>query len=186
MNAAVNQGEFHARVPRSSPMTTGGVGSPRVVGIKRYLTIRQHAPGVKVGNDAVPEFSAQTLPAGTAPPKHTFQQSPIPGENMNPDIASEVRTPANEAMSGATSGDVHRGLGQPVWGQSSHELRGDGKGKHGLAGVGADPRDSVRERALDIDTPKDTRGKGGISRYNIPGAEERLPETAESVAAAAY
>ena len=48
--------------------------------------------------------------------------------------------------------------------------------------VGADPRDPVRERALDIDVPKGTRGKSGLNREDIPGAEERLLEDAMTVA----
>lgn len=43
---------FHASRPRDEPLTTHG-----------------HQPGKQVGNDAVPEFHAQTLPAGTAPPE---------------------------------------------------------------------------------------------------------------------
>jgi hypothetical protein len=142
-----------------------------------------------VGNDAVPEFHAQTLPAGTAPSDRTFQpntQSLIPGQYQDPNIASDVQTRGDETIPGATSRDVHKGIGQPIYGQSSRQLRhGEKKGrhKHGLVGVGADPRNPVRERALDIDVPKGTRGKSGVNRQNVPGAEERLPETAETVAA---
>jgi hypothetical protein len=57
------------------------------------------------------------------------------------------------------------------------------KEKNGLAGVGADPSDSFRERGLDIEHPKGTKGKNGENREDILGAEERLPESAESVAA---
>ena len=49
--------------------------------------------------------------------------------------------------------------------------------------MGADPSDSFRERGLDIDHPKGTKGKSGENREDILGAEERLPESAESVAA---
>jgi hypothetical protein len=55
------------------------------------------------------------------------------------------------------------------------------KEKNGLAGV--DPSDSFRERGLDIEHPKGTKGKNGENREDILGAEERLPESAESVAA---
>ena len=79
---------------------------------------------------------------------------------------------------------MHTGLGQPVSGQTNHELRGKRKReKNGLAGVGADPRDSFRERALDKDFPKGTKGYSGENRQDILGAEERLPESAERVAA---
>jgi hypothetical protein len=53
----------------------------------------------------------------------------------------------------------------------------------GLAGVGADPRDPVRERGLDIDVDKGTRGKSGENREDILGAEEREPVSAGEVAA---
>lgn len=43
---------FHASAPRDEPLTTTG-----------------HQPGKLVGNDAAPEFHAETLPAGTAPPE---------------------------------------------------------------------------------------------------------------------
>lgn len=52
----------------------------------------------------------------------------------------------------------------------------------GLVGVGADPRNPVRERAVDIDVQKGARGKSGVNRENVPGAEERLPEDATRVA----
>lgn len=154
--------------------------------LKWHLTIQQHAPGVKVGNDAAPAFSAQTLSPGSAPAKHTFQQPPIPDQNQNLDMASEARTTAEESIPGATSADVNRGIGQPIYGQSSHELRSDEKGRNGLVGVGADPRDPVRERGLDTDFPKDPAGKGGRHREDILSAEDKIPETAEAVAAERY
>jgi hypothetical protein len=79
---------------------------------------------------------------------------------------------------------VHTGYGHPGSGQTSSELHGRRKKERsGLAGVGADPRDPIRERALDIDVPKGTRGKSGANRQDIPGAEEREPVSAEGVAA---
>lgn len=82
---------------------------------------------------------------------------------------------------------MHTGLGHPGSGQTSKELHGDGnypgkREKQGLAGVGADQTDSFRERALDIDHPKGTRGKSGENREDIPGAEEREPVSSEFVA----
>lgn len=167
--AVSNQGEFHSRVPRSEPMTTKG-----------------HAPGVKVGNDAAPEFSAQPVPQGTAPSGRLFTpntQSSIPGQANNPDISKDTWTSAQDTIGGATSADVHTGLGHPGSGQTSNELRGDGrKDRNGLTGVGADQTDSFRERGLDIDHPKGTRGKSGENREDIPGAEEREPVSSEFVA----
>ncbi|TVY56159.1 hypothetical protein LCER1_G003310 [Lachnellula cervina] len=165
-----NQGEFHSRVPRSEPMTTKG-----------------HAPGVKVGNDAAPEFSAQTLPAGTAPAENTFQpntQSSIPGQANNPNISKETWTSAQDSLPGATSADVHTGIGHPGSGQTSNELHGtEKKERSGVAGRGgSDGTDTVRERGQDIDFPKGTKGYSGVNREDIQGAEEREPVSAEFVA----
>ncbi|GJC85536.1 hypothetical protein ColLi_08374 [Colletotrichum liriopes] len=87
------QGEFHPSVPRSEPLTTKG-----------------HAPGTKVGNDAYPEFHAQAYPAGTAPKENTFQPNvqETPGQALNPE--ARTYTAAND-FPGATSADVHAGLG---------------------------------------------------------------------------
>jgi len=46
--------------------------------------------------------------------------------------------------------------------------------------VGADPTNTFRGRAQDIYVDKGTRGKSGLDRENVPGAEERLPQSAES------
>ena len=90
-------------------------------------------------------------------------------------------------MPGATSADVNKGIGQPVYGQTSHELRSDGrKARNGLAGVGADPRDSVREWALDTNFLMSKTGKGRMSRLDMVGAEDKIPEGAEAVAAERY
>ncbi|KAM3065643.1 hypothetical protein ACMFMG_011352 [Clarireedia jacksonii] len=164
-----NTGEFHARKPGAEPMTT-----------------KDHKPGVLTGNDAVPEFHAKTLPAGSAPSDRTFQPDPS-AEYPNQENAVGTAS-AQDTIQGATSADVHTGIGKPVNGMTSREIRGDGhKGKrekNGLAGVGADPTDSFRERALDIDFPAGTKGKSGANRgEEIVGAEERVPESAESVAA---
>ncbi|PVH87020.1 hypothetical protein DL98DRAFT_481045, partial [Cadophora sp. DSE1049] len=118
-----NQGEFHSRVPPSEPLTTKG-----------------HAPGVKVGNDAFPTFSAETLPAGTAPKDRTFQpntQNAIPGQAMNPDVSKETWTSAESTIVGATSKDVDTGLGKPVGPQGSKELHHDGAepGKRQRTGI---------------------------------------------------
>jgi len=68
-------------------------------------------------------------------------------------------------------------------------LHGDGnfpgkRERKGLAGVSADESDVFREREQDIGFPTGTKGKSGVNRQeDIVGAEERLPENAESVAA---
>lgn len=58
-----------------------------------------------------------------------------------------------------------------------------GRERKGLIGVGADQSDVFRERGQDIDFPTGTKGKSDVNREDIVGAEERLPENAESVAA---
>ena len=71
-------GEFHSKVGRDEPMQTSGVClPPRTLSRQPVLTVRQHKPGLNVGNDAVPEFSAETLPAGTAPKSSTFKPNPV-------------------------------------------------------------------------------------------------------------
>jgi hypothetical protein len=108
-----------------------------------FTNIYQHAPGTKIGNDAVPEFHAETLPAGTAPSESTFEPNPtsdVPGQANNPDATE--RTNAQDTIVGATSQDVHTGLGLPIQGQSSQQLHGsgltkgtkEGSGLTGLAG----------------------------------------------------
>lgn len=142
---------------------------------------RQHQPGKLVGKDAAPEFSAETLPAGTAPASRTFKPNPVD------DVPAGQNAPsASDTIGGATSADVSTGLGHPGSGQTSRELRHDG-GKtqgSGLEGVGAtanqstiNPHDPVHagQRALDKD-------EAVIGRSDVPGAHERLPEGAESVA----
>ncbi|OAG01578.1 uncharacterized protein CC84DRAFT_1127384, partial [Paraphaeosphaeria sporulosa] len=58
--AVANQGEVRSRRPADPPMQTGG-----------------HQPGKLVDNDAIPEFSTQTLPAGMAPALSTFTPNPV-------------------------------------------------------------------------------------------------------------
>merc|ERR1711964_218953 len=126
-----NQGEFHSRVPPSEPLTTKG-----------------HAPGVKVGNDAAPSFSAETLPAGTAPSDRTFKpntQNEIPGQAMNPDISKETWTSADSTLGGATSKDVDTGLGKPVGPQGSKELH------HGGSEPGKRERTGIAGRGGEVD-----------------------------------
>ncbi|WPH03288.1 Hypothetical protein R9X50_00616500 [Acrodontium crateriforme] len=108
--------EFTSRVSPSEPLTTS-----------------VHKPGVNVGKDAKPEFSAQTLPAGSAPSNRTFQPAadsdfaPLPGGYK-----------ASESIGGATSGDVNVGLGRPMQGQTSNELRHDGERHRKNPGHGFD------------------------------------------------
>ncbi|OTA92226.1 hypothetical protein M434DRAFT_21993 [Hypoxylon sp. CO27-5] len=164
------QGEFHSRVPPAEPLTTTG-----------------HKPGVKVGNDAVPEFHAEMHTPGTAPREHTFQPRP---EGEIPAGAQELTDPA-DTLGGTTSQAVHTGLGKPIQGQTAAELHGDLHGDHtsrrkkehtGLEGVGASVSDSMRQKGADLPegVEKGTRGKGSA---DYPSASERIPASAEEVAA---
>lgn len=146
----------------------------------------QHAPGTKVGNDALPEFHAETLPAGTAPPESTFQpnaQSEIPGQANNPNISKETWTDAQSTITGATSADVNTGIGKPVAGETSAELHDGSHERAGLTGVGANKEDPIKKRGLDEAHPKGSIGNSGVNRENLKGADEKVPETAEALAA---
>ncbi|KAK3291674.1 uncharacterized protein B0H64DRAFT_367076 [Chaetomium fimeti] len=180
-DSVANQDQFHSRVPPAKPMTTSG-----------------HQLGQQVGNEAIPEFRAETHTPGSAPAQHTHQPNPIhetPGQALNPDAArpeAEGRT-APLDMPGATSSDVHSAstLARPMEGQTRSEMHGAhavGKRKgerSGLEGVGATvsrAEDTVegRVRALGADLPEGVeRGVKG----EAPGAEERVPAGAGEVAA---
>ena len=101
----------------------------------------------------------------------------------------ELEQATDTISGGATSADVHTGLGHAGSGQTSREIRHDGDKKQGksLEGVGAstqefktvdasDPK-FKQHRALDNDEAEVGRGSTGG-----PPAEERIPETAEAVA----
>ncbi|KAF2736329.1 hypothetical protein EJ04DRAFT_169730 [Polyplosphaeria fusca] len=103
-DSVANQGgQFSSRVAGTGPETTKG-----------------HQPGVLASeSDRAPEFSAQTLPPGTAPKESTFQP--------NPDLKNQkIFQSASSTLQGADSADVHTGLGHPGHGQTSSELRHDG------------------------------------------------------------
>ena len=162
----------------------------------------QHQPGRKVtAADNAPEFSAQTLPAGTAPADRTFSPNPVSevaGQALNPDAsdnsedAAATSTSAADTLGGATSADVHTGYGHPGQGMTSNELRHDGKHTaskdgSGLVGTGAghtselktaNPRSDERQRALDKDD-----AVPGRPNTDMLGAEEMIPVSAEEVAA---
>ncbi|RXG44157.1 hypothetical protein VDGE_02619 [Verticillium dahliae] len=159
--AGPNQGEFHPRVPGSEPLTTKG-----------------HAPGTLVGNDAKPEFHAETHPVGTAPSKDAYQ--PDPSSEVIPGQAPK----ASDTLGGATSADVHAGLGHPGAGMTSQELHG-GKRKSdgsGLEGVGASSTDPIRQQRADVSVQPDSRGKTG-NPSDITPEQDKVPTSAETVAA---
>jgi hypothetical protein len=149
--------------------------------------------------DFAPEFSAQTLPAGTAPSESTFTPnttSEIPGQTDNDDVDPEGTTSALDSLGGATSGDVNTGLGYPGSGQTSAELHHNGTSHrkregNGLAGLdggkqagglnGATGDYDASQRALDREEATDVRGARGDKGGNY-GAGEVEPVGAEALA----
>jgi len=163
-DSVAGQGEFRSRVPPSKPMTTKG-----------------HQPGQKVGNDAAPEFHAQTFPPGTAPKEHSFQPNPlseIPGQAMNDNMIPEYRTGALD-MPGATSKEIYNESAQsrPPQGQSARELRGAHAGKRkkersGLEGVGASTSEGTVEgiaREKGADRPEGIEGGAKVGMGKSQG-----------------
>ncbi|KAK8074211.1 hypothetical protein PG994_005110 [Apiospora phragmitis] len=147
-------------------------------------TRNTESPGVLVGNDAKPEFHAEQLPAGSAPSEATVQPRPAEGEELH---KSAGGADAASTLTGATSADVHTGYGKPMQGQENHEIRHDGQHTRkrvgaGLEGVGASVGDdSVRAKGADL--PEGiVKGSRGKHTEDYPGAEERVPESAETVA----
>lgn len=144
VDALANQGEFSSRVPPSEPLADGSwvrypplkvvSTSPRRSTCSDIYSCfqQQHKPGVKVGNDAAPEFSAKTYPPGTAPRENMYQpnpQSEIPGQSLNEQVDSSAGATSALDMPGSTSQDVHNAtqFGKPVQGQTSTEHHGSGK-----------------------------------------------------------
>ncbi|KAM3509622.1 hypothetical protein MY10362_000515 [Beauveria mimosiformis] len=146
--------EIHSRVPPSEPLTRKG-----------------HAPGILVGNDRVPDFEAKTYPPGTAPASQTFRPNPqglIPAGSEDGSNGAK----ASSTIAGATSADVHKGLGHPGSGQTSQELHGGHRNKEGHFAAPAN--------GDFINVGREGRGKAS---ENYPTAKGRVPESAETVAA---
>jgi len=176
------QGEFTPRKPRDEPLESHG-----------------HQPGQKTSAaDFAPEFSAQTLPAGTAPKSATYQPNPVsevPGQADNEDVLrghgkESVRTDALSTLGGATSADVHTGLGHSGQGQTSNETRHGGGDRH--ASKGADLTGGSGLRGDDDLNPEFRRlqddhghAAGPTSGHNVArdGAEAMIPVGADEVAA---
>lgn len=149
----------------------------------------QHKPGNEQGNEAVPEFHAETHPPGTAPKEESFEPNPTTAATADSSLGAGADP---LSFPGATSKDVHAGMGMPIQGQADrdihHQLPGrrhedirmhPGKRKKersGLEGVGANgAKDPVREHGWDLPegVEKGTKGK---HNPDWPGAEEREPE----------
>lgn len=165
--AAVGQGEFASKRERDAPLSTGGVSQSDAfvlpictVPLTEHL---QHQPGVLVGNDAAPEFHAQVLPAGSAPADKTFKPNPV---NETPQDGS---TSAADTLGGATSGDVHTGLGHPGQGQTSKDLHSGGATKSQGSG-GTEGLKTTAERNAVGGSDAD------VSERQTASATEREPE----------
>lgn len=145
-----------------------------------------------VGNDAAPEFSAKVLPAGSAPADRTFKPNPvneIPGQADNAD--SSETTSASDTLGGATSADVHTGLGHPGSGMGSAEERHDGKTKRardnqglqgkaeGGSGLTGDANAEAASLLKDHKSGHQTENEHNVS---LDGAESKEPVGAEQVA----
>ena len=146
----------------------------------------------------MPEFEAQTLPAGSAPADKSFKPNniseipPVANISNHADPESEQAS-ATDTITGASSADVHTGLGHPGAGQTSSELRHDGENTRkspgkGLQGVGAATQEFKTVDACDPDM-KHHRGfdndEAEVGRGTVggPAAQETIPESAETVAA---
>lgn len=94
---AAKREDFSAKVRPSDPLITKG-----------------HAVGVKVGNDAAPEYHAETFPAGTGSKEHTHQpnaEGGVSGQALN-EFPTAHMDPLD--MPGATLQSVYTGLGKPL------------------------------------------------------------------------
>ena len=132
------------------------------------LTYPQHQIGTHQG---APTFSAQTLPAGTAPKSSTYTPHPD---------AETINTPqdALDTITGATSADVNTGLGKPIQGQSSAEQHHDGQAhrkrqRHGLAGLTETENNDAKENLEGVGVKEDRVVEGGTGRKGVKEAWER-------------
>jgi hypothetical protein len=105
-----------------------------------------------------------------------------------------VRTDPLSTLPGATSADVHKGLGHPGQGQTSTEQRHEGahtnkKQPSGPEGAGAPGGSGLREDGMntefrrlqeDGNHPSGPRAGHNVS---LDGAESRLPVSSEQLAA---
>jgi hypothetical protein len=166
------------------------------------LAFQQHRPGVKVGNDAAPEFSAEVHEPGTAPCKDSFEpnaESEVPGQGQN-DIAT-AQTDALGSLPGATSASVHNAtqFGKPVQGESSAEAHSDkterrtgleGHLQYGQPATTGDGSIEEKARATGADLEgragelKGQKGASGVVEggVNWPGAESAEPVSVEELA----
>jgi hypothetical protein len=92
-------------------------------------------------------------------------------------------------ITGATSKDVHTGLGKPIQGQSSTELRGDGsKNPSGLESAGVSGGSGLHgsnDQSAEFKRLAREEGQGPNAGHNVSldGAESKEAVGAETVAA---
>ncbi|KAF4501808.1 hypothetical protein FAGAP_1952 [Fusarium agapanthi] len=147
----IGQGPFHARVKPARPAVN-----------------KWHKPGNEQGNDAAPEYHAETFPPGTAPAENTFH--PKPESNYTTET---LNMPALD-IPGSTSKDIHNSIdsvhGRPLIGQENREIRGvhprkRKKERSGLEGVDASTAYSAFDKVRDTvaDKPNVEKGQRGYS-----------------------
>lgn len=162
------------------------------------MVTEQHQIGQKVGNEAIPEFRAETYPPGTAPKEHSYQPNPIseiPGQALNDNMDPSLRSGALD-IPGSTSQDVYNAntFARAMEGQTSREIHGAHAGKRkkereGLEGVGASTGDNTIEgkvRQIGADRPGEVRR--GPRRMEETGSEggyeanQKIPVRADEIA----
>jgi len=170
-----------SHVAPQGPLTTKGVSTQPFTPMNDsqrtpHSQTPQHQPGhIASEADAAPEFHAQVLPAGSAPTGNTFKPNPIgevPGQSAD-NYAGQggvgTTTSAQDTITGASSSDVHKGMGHPGQGQSSKELHDNSTGGGaGLQGVGAE---SAPAHGIDARENKDFSqvGSHGAAETKVAG-----------------
>jgi hypothetical protein len=144
------------------------------------------------------EFHLERHPPGTAPASNSFSAKTVDkvgSQANNPDVLrahgkEAVHTTAESTLRGATSADVHTGLGKPLVGETSVETRHDGahgrkNQRAGMEGTGA----SMEDRSAKGKFPDQ---RGYEKEHNMRGlrgdkgdrsAANMRPEPAETAAA---
>ncbi len=125
------------------------------------------------------------MPGATAPPDQTF----APGQSADVNLSEaaskqtggQASVPAQDTIVGATSKDVHVGLGHPGSGQPASQKKFH-KERSGLEGRGANEGDWVKDRGLDRDHEQGGKLASAEGRTEILSAEDRLPTGAEELA----
>lgn len=136
----------------------------------------------------------ESYPPGTAPASNSYtpNASDIGSQANNPNVLSSpgkesIYTLPADTLTGATSQDVHRGMGKPLQGQTSVELGHDGahgrkKQSAGLESVGAHREDRGLERRLPDQRGLEKEAKtSGTWRKAGRAAEDMRPEPAETL-----